>query len=107
MSEWQPISTDDMPDHIWAQTHTVTNRHGRWSVVDLNAYAPASKYVRADLVDELVRALEEAKEDIDRYIWHEYPTDHPVHERYRARDFAANPARIALARYRGGITSDE
>ena len=49
---------DDMPDHIWAQTHPGTDRQGRWSAVDLNTYAPASKYVRADVVYDLVRALE-------------------------------------------------
>ena len=42
-------------------------------------------------------ALVECEAEIDAYIRQEYPLDHPVHERYRERDFAANPARIALA----------
>ena len=41
-------------------------------------------------------ALRECESEIDAYIWQEYPGDHPVHERYRQRDFSANPARIAL-----------
>jgi hypothetical protein len=44
-----------------------------------------------------VEALKECVDEIDAYIQFEYPSDHPVHERYRQRDYAANPARIALA----------
>ena len=39
-------------------------------------------------------ALKECMDEIDDYIRHEYPIDHPVHERYRQRDFSANPARV-------------
>jgi len=42
-------------------------------------------------------ALDECCEEIDAYIQHEYPLDHTVQERCRQRDYAANPARIALA----------
>ena len=42
-------------------------------------------------------ALTECVEEIDGYIQQEYPCDHPVQERRRQRDYAANPARIALA----------
>lgn len=42
-------------------------------------------------------ALEECRDELDAYSRQEYPLDHPVHERYRKRDFDANPARIALA----------
>ncbi|AGG91203.1 hypothetical protein SUFP_068 [Sulfitobacter phage NYA-2014a] len=42
-------------------------------------------------------ALIECRDEIDGYVRQEYPHDHPVQERYRQRDFAANPARIALA----------
>ena len=49
-----------------------------------------------------VEALRECQEEIDQYIWHEYPLDHPVHDRYRKRDLSANPARIALAELEGG-----
>jgi hypothetical protein len=47
-------------------------------------------------VARLRDALFECQEEIDAYIQHEYPHDHPVQERYRQRDYAANPARIAL-----------
>jgi hypothetical protein len=40
--------------------------------------------------------LHDCMVEIDDYIKQEYPSDHPVHERYRARDFAANPARMFL-----------
>jgi hypothetical protein len=40
--------------------------------------------------------LHDCMQEIDDYIKQEYPSDHPVHERYRARDFAANPARMFL-----------
>ena len=48
-------------------------------------------------VQTALDALVECCEEIDAYIQHEYPLDHPVQERCRQRDYAANPARIALA----------
>ena len=48
-------------------------------------------------VERMRAALIECQEDIDDYVRQEYPLDHPVHERYRKRDFNANPARIALS----------
>ena len=45
--------------------------------------------------------LRECEQEIDGYIWQEYPFDHPVHERYRQRDFSANPARSTLAELKG------
>ena len=42
-------------------------------------------------------ALVECRDELDAYSQNEYPSDHPVHVRYRQRDYAANPARIALA----------
>jgi hypothetical protein len=57
----------------------------------------------ADRIEELeaerdaaLVALFECMEEIDAYIQQEYPHDHPVQERYRQRDYAANPARIFL-----------
>ena len=55
-------------------------------------------YHHDDVVRELVEALEECRDELDAYSRQEYPGDHPVHERYRKRDFDANPARIALAK---------
>lgn len=37
-----------------------------------------------------------ARDELDQYSRQEYPLDHPVHERYRQRDYEANPARLAL-----------
>lgn len=48
---------------------------------------------------DMMEALKQCEAEIDAYIWQEYPADHPVHERYRQRDLAANPARIALAKF--------
>lgn len=57
----------------------------------------------ADRIEELeaerdaaLVALFECMEEIDAYIQQEYPHDHPVHEQYRQRDYAANPARMFL-----------
>lgn len=47
--------------------------------------------------ERLREALTKCEAEIDSYIRQEYPLDHPVHERYRQRDFDANPARAALA----------
>src|SRR5690606_2513868 len=46
----------------------------------------------------LREVLMECEAEIDRYIWQEYPLDHPVHVRSRQRAFIANPARVALSR---------
>ena len=45
----------------------------------------------------LREALVESRDEIDHYIRQKYPSDNPVHERYRMRDLLANPARVALA----------
>jgi hypothetical protein len=47
-------------------------------------------------VARLRDGLRKCEAEIDQYIRQEYPGDHPIHDRYRKRDFAANPARIAL-----------
>ena len=45
--------------------------------------------------------LKECEAEIDAYIQYEYPHDHPVQERCRQRDYAANPARVTLAELKG------
>ena len=53
----------------------------------------------ADNRDKLAKAVEalvECRYEIDTYVQNEYPLDHPVQERCRQRDYAANPARMAL-----------
>ena len=44
-----------------------------------------------------VDGLKECEAEIDAYIQYEYPHDHPIQERCRQRDYAANPARITLS----------
>ena len=44
-----------------------------------------------------VDGLRECEQEIDDYIRQEYPYDNHLHERYRQRDYAANPARTTLA----------
>ena len=68
----------------------------------------ANKCVRADRIEELgaklakaVEALEECVEEIDAYIQIQYPDDNPFQEIYRQRDYATNPARLALAEIKG------
>ena len=63
----------------------------------------------ADRIEELeallakaVDGLRQCEAEIDDYIRHEYPGDHPVQARYRKRDFDANPARATLAELTGG-----
>jgi len=48
-----------------------------------------------------IKGLAQAEVEIDVYIRQEYPSDHPVHELYRKRDYAANSARLALAQLPG------
>ena len=57
-----------------------------------------------ELEAKLARAMKglgESQEEIDQYIRQEYPSDHSLHERYRQRDFSANPARTTLAELKG------
>ena len=54
-----------------------------------------------ELASELVEALRKCQQELDDYSAQEYPLDHPVHERYRKRDYDANPARAVLAKLEG------
>ena len=83
------------PRKIWAYDDGLNSPDSRsWS-----ATVPiGAAYHHDDVVRELVAALEECRDELDAYSRQEYPGDHPVHERYRQRDFDANPARIALAK---------
>ena len=44
-----------------------------------------------------VEALKECEEEIDAYIQIQYPHNHMFQAIYRQRDYATNPARVALA----------
>jgi phosphoenolpyruvate carboxylase len=48
-----------------------------------------------------MEGLKKCQEELDEYSRQEYPLDHTVHERYRQRDYDANPARITLAALKG------
>lgn len=85
----------DMPERIHAWTWNGRRYAGQWE--ESFGGSRDVEYIRADKVAALVEALRECEAEIDGYIRQEYPGDHPVHERYRQRDFAANPARVALA----------
>ena len=52
-------------------------------------------------IDGAVQGLEKCQEELDAYSRQEYTLDHTVHERYRQRDYDANPARITLAALKG------
>jgi len=69
-----------------------------------------SKMNEAERIEELetklakaVEVLEECVEEIDAYIQIQYPHGHPIEETYRQRDYATNPARVALAELKGEI----
>lgn len=83
--EWKEAATGRHPNpadfRYW---------EGRYRDERVRAEAAEAKLARA------ITALEECRDEIDQYVRNEYPLDHPVHQRYRARDFAANPARAAL-----------
>lgn len=86
------------PRKIWADMD-LHDEQGRAVGGDWwNAPSTGILYHHDDVVLELVAALEECRDELDAYSRQEYPGDHPVHERYRQRDFGANPARIALAK---------
>lgn len=113
----------DAPETIWATMPTdrilksetlygwqVTESTDGWDQEDdYDDPCELVEYRRADLppttaqleadprVKALVEALGECQTELDDYSRQEYPSDHPVHERYRQRDYDANPARIALA----------
>ena len=52
-------------------------------------------------LEDAVQGLEKCQAELDAYSRQEYPLDHSVHERYRQRDYDANPARITLAALKG------
>jgi len=65
------------------------------TITMLRALAARLAEVEAERDAALV-AIFECMGEIDAYIQLEYLYDHPVQERYRQRDYAANPARIFL-----------
>jgi hypothetical protein len=93
----------DAPENIWAMQFDEpvdANSQGTWGTVSGLERKQRTGYTRTDIANariaELESALTECQEEIDDYIRQEYPGKNYLHERYRQRDFAANPARIAL-----------
>jgi chromosome segregation ATPase len=97
------------PTEIEALVGLLRQPYRRWTSAERHALTSALTALQAQLAAALARAeaaeaevarlraaLFECQEEIDAYIQQEYPHDHPVQERYRQRDYAANPARIAL-----------
>ena len=73
----------------------------------LDSLVPALSYegLRTDEAEAKLAiamvGLVQSRDELDLYSQNEYPSDHPVHERYRKRDYDANPARIAIAKIKG------
>jgi len=85
-------------EHYDTVKEVVADPYGAWDAIQ----------IQADRIEELeaklaiaMEGLRQSEGEIDNYIRWEYPSDHPVHEQYRKRDFAANPARITLAELEG------
>ena len=93
------VSAEDGRAVVWTSDklhHGVDNPHDAKAIAAVPELLETITSLIAD-VERMRAALIECQEDIDDYVRQEYPLDHPVHERYRKRDFAANPARIALS----------
>jgi len=93
LAEVQHLSEMDRSEYFAA--HTLDSER------DANA-------ILTDRIEELEAKLAKAmvglvqsRDELDQYSQHEYPSDHPVHERYRQRDYDANPARATLAELKG------
>jgi hypothetical protein len=84
---------------IGNDTDTPEKEPARFANAALIAAAPDLYRICTEQHAEIERlrgALVKSRDEIDHYILQEYNLDHPVHERYRQRDFGANPARKAL-----------
>jgi len=104
-SEAEDVDPDDLtlgdyPIFLGQGDYPMLSDIGDRVTEDANAAANTITSLTAE-VERMRAALIECQETIDEYVQQEYPFDHPVHERYRKRDFAANPARIALSQTGG------
>lgn len=94
------MSDDDLKERL-REDQPVTQDMVSTMQCDLqNEAAARIEELEAQLAKAMA-GLEESQREIDQYIQFEYPSDHPVHERYRKRDFSANPARLALTEIKG------
>jgi hypothetical protein len=87
------------PNHSGLGFYNGLTSSDEGSLVGFDDYAAA--IARAEKAEAwlslAIEGLVRAEAEIDVYIRQEYPYDHPVHEHYRKRDYAANSARIALS----------
>ena len=81
---------NDQEDYDALQEVTAELEQAEAKIVELEA-----KLAKA------VTGLKQCQEEIDDYIWQEYPQDNSLYERYRMRDFSANPARTTLVELKG------
>jgi len=82
-----------------AETEISKSALGQRNAFLHSQYAHAADHIKvltAKLADAM-EGLEKCQAELDEYSRQEYPLDHSVHERYRQRDYNANPARITLA----------
>ena len=95
--------SDDLVKRLRAVLWSVNgepNANGNVSETACSEAADRIEQLTAELADA-VQGLEKCQEELDAYSRQEYPLDHTVHERYRQRDYDANPARITLAALKG------
>lgn len=95
----------ETPERIWAKTASAYSgyragpvRGGSW--LSINAERDGTPYIRADLVDDAVKALGEARESIQ--LWADIASD-ATQTRHDPSDDLA-PIDAALARIKGDVT---
>ena len=97
------------PDRIWTQRKTLPGdpaENGYWETRHLGSRTMA-EYVRADLVDELSRDVVVTDAMIEAGLEHYEQGDWIPLDEDQQREVVSDIIRAALARYRGGVTSDE
>ena len=93
--EWFLDMNEKNTDRLYAEIERLEKACDDWAEVSQSNYQRA-KAAEAKLA-KAVDGLKECEAEIDAYIQYEYPHDHPIQERCRQRDYAANPARTTLA----------
>lgn len=73
-----------------------------WAADAIEALTASAEAAEAKL-EIAMAALDQCCDELDAYSRQEYPGDHPVHERYRQRDYDGNTARVALTAIRAMI----
>ena len=87
-------------ENFWRDREKDLNELLEEAQTEWSKYASAWMTAEGKLKDAM-DGLEKCQAELDEYSRQEYPLDHSVHERYRQRDYNANPARITLAALKG------